>query len=659
MKHFVKIMCFVLVMLLGFSVLGCNDCNDNEETEHSLTEKGSIVKDGQSTYTIIIPEEPTECEQYASEELQSFIAQSTGVWLPVKGENLIAYSAESNIISLGQTQILSELFPDLDYSSLNGDGFYIKNADESLFITGAIDRGTLYGVYELLEINLGIKFLASDYTYVPEAAEMKLYDYDIKEVPDFQYRGVLTRSVFRTDADQAFYARSRQTHDLISVDDKYGGQIAFCRSTPEMSHNTMAYVPVSKYLATEEQKVSNRDMYTYDMSGTPYDICWTNGITEDGTIDQTKEVSTAKALVDSLKQFVTEEPDAEYFFIGQMDFKTCCTCASCQASTRQYAQSGTQIRMLNAVLREVQAWADTQPELNGKKIQVVTFSYLYSTDAPVVRDASTGEYVAVDESVVPDENMHIRLTPFNANWYYALSDPLQSATFREYLAQWGAICSKFMVWDYGADFSNFFRYLPTIQRIKKDLKAYQDIGVTYYMQQNAHTEYNTVLAVMDSYVINKMLWDTDRDPYALRREFISLYFGAGSDKALEAIEFADNYIFEAQVQTNGSFMWNEGTSAIYHKAPYLEHIYNLLEEGVAAVLQSSADAELKELYVKHFEQFELYPLYLMLINRQALYSDNQQMFRFVTDRFFEICDEYGVVDYAENTTIERLKLLYP
>ncbi len=656
MKRLVKIICLILSLSVIVSAFGCSCNPDSDNPQNKLNEKGFIVKNGQSTYTIVTAEEPTECEEYASQELQSFIAQSTGVWLPIKTENLVAYTKDSNIISLGQTEILKSLNLGLDFNTLNGDGFYIKNVDSSLFISGAIDRGTLYGVYELLEKNLGIKFLASDYTYVPEVSEMKLYDYNVKEVPDFEYRGVLTRSVFRTDADRVYYARTRQTHDLISVDKKYGGNITFCRQTLQMSHNTMEYVPTSEYLATEAQKVANKDMYTYDLAGNPYDICWTNGINEDGTIDQTKEASTAKAFVNSLKKFVLNEPDAEYYFIGQMDYKTCCTCPSCQASTTKYAQSGTQIRMLNAVIKEVQAWADTVKELNGKQIHIVTFSYVYSTDAPV-KMGDDGKYVAYDPTVIPDKNMYIRLTPFNANWYYALSDPNQRMNFRNYIAQWSSICSNFMVWDYGTNFSHFFSYFPTIQRIKTDLKAYKDAGVVYYMQQNAHTEYNAVLAVMDSYVFNKLLWDIDLDPYELRREFISLYFGEGADEALEAIEFMDGYYYQASVESNGASIMDN--SAVYHKAPYLERVRNLLNKGIEDVNASDATEEMKALYVKHLEQFKIYPLYLMLINRSVLYADNQAMFRTVTDEFFAICEKYGATDYAENIPISSLKLLYP
>ena len=312
--------------------------------------------------------------------------------------------------------------------------------------------------------------------------------------------------------------------------------------------------------------------------------------------------------------------------------------------------------MLNAVLREVQAWADTVEELNGKQINVVTFSYLYSTDAPVKMGAD-GKYEALDPTVVPAENMYIRLTPYLATWYYSLSDMRQVASFRDYIKQWSSICSKFMVWDYGADFSHFFHYLPTIQRIKTDLKAYKDAGVVYYMQQNAHTEYNAVLAVMDSYVFNKLLWNIELDPYELRREFISLYFGEGADETLDAIEFMDNYLYQASEETNGQSSWE--LSAVYHKAAYLEHVRDLLNKGIEDVKASSVSDELKDMYVKHLEQVKLYPLYLMLRNRQALYADNQAMFRTVTDEFFGICEKHNVSDWGENFSISSLKVLYP
>ena len=59
------------------------------------------------------------------------------------------------------------------------------------------------------------------------------------------------------------------------------------------------------------------------------------------------------------------------------------------------------------------------------------------------------------------------------------------------------------------------------------------------MQQNAHTEYNAVLGVMDSYVFNKLLWNIELDPY----EFKDL---------LQVLEYAqEEYKYRANFDNSG------------------------------------------------------------------------------------------------------------
>lgn len=652
---------FVLCAATLTGAFGCGGVpEETEKTEPEIdygVVLGEIVADRKSDYTVVVPEDYTACEMYAAEELQSILAQSTGIYLPIRSENQTLYNAEKKIISIGHTEILDRYPHGFDYTSLNGDGFYIKTFDKSLFISGAIDRGTLYGVYEFVERMLGVRFFAEDCTYIPEYSEIKLYKTNIKEVPAFQYRAALQRSIFRTDADRVLYARMRNTHEFITIDEKYGGQISWYAGSE--NHNTMKYVPLDKYYATPEQKEQNRDMYVFN-GDTPYDICWTNGLLEDGTVDQTREVSTIKAAIESLESFVADRPDCEFYMLGQMDFKTACTCRDCQESIRKYGQSGTIIRFANRLMKEVQAWIDEQPEYRGKTLNLVIFSYLYSSDAPVRYNDETKAFEPFDLSVVPDENMWIKLAPFNADRYHSLEDPDQvNKTFASYLDQWQAVTDNLMAWTYGAQYSHYFFYHPTVQKVKKEFTEFRDAGVTYMMEQLCTTERNSVQSTMDLYVMSKMLWDPDRDPYALRKEFVEHYVGAAGEEILSALEFMDEYYYQNQLETNGAFMYSGQIDAKYHPIEYLEQVYDMMEKGAADIRAADlTDAE-KDVYLKRVKKYKLIPLYMMLINRDVYFRDDPERYNGVTREFFAICDELGVEEYGETYSLESLKGKYP
>ena len=661
-KMFIKAITVMLCVITMFSAVGCS-CGggetgkDDNVIDDSIVH-GYIVKDGASDYIIVTPEEPSECIQYAAEEMQSLIAESSGVYLPIRTENLVNYTSESNIISIGQTEILNTYDHGFDYSTLNGDGFYIRTFDHSMFIAGGIDRGTLYGVYDFAEKIMGYGFYTSDYTYVPEISTLELNEIKIKEVPDFEYRAVLFRSVFRADADRTYYARLRQTHEFITVDEKYGGQISWLSVNGNTCHTTMGYVPVSEYYSTPEQKEANKDMYVID--GEPYDICWTNGLTADGKLDDTKEVSTIKAAIKSLKKFIEENPEKEYYPFDQEDFKTHCTCAGCNAVTSKYGFAGTEIRFINVLMEEVQKWLDSQPEYNGKQLKIVTFSYLYSTDAPVKATADGG-FEPIDETVIPNENLYIRIAPFDSNRYYALTDPKQTnPVYHSYYDQWGVLTDKFMSWTYTCNYSDYFIYYPTIQRMQLELEEFLGIGTDYMLIQECISEFNAIQSIINCYVYSKMLWDADLDPYELRRDFIEHYFGPEAETVQWVFEFFDEYYFENQENTNGRFFHSDLYSATYHPVNYLETALGKLDKSVENIANNTElSAQEKSDYTDRIDRVRLLCLYPLMHNRQIYYSDDAYKFNECAKEFFNTCESLGVVEYGEHLSISDLENKYP
>ena len=124
-----------------------------------------LAEEGQTKYTIVIGQDPDYGEKLASKELAHFLNQMPGADFPVKHDNTPATEFE---IVVGQTnrkhgeQIPEELKTD------NWEGFTILREDSKLFILGNIPRGTLYGVYDLLDVELGIRFLTAEVTHVPK-----------------------------------------------------------------------------------------------------------------------------------------------------------------------------------------------------------------------------------------------------------------------------------------------------------------------------------------------------------------------------------------------------------------------------------------------------------------------------------------------------------
>ena len=127
-----------------------------------------LVRDGKPLASIVIPAQPLPVESYAAQELQYHIEASTRARLAIVRENTqIPPSPPIARIYLGNCA--AALAEKIDTSQVAGNGYIVKTNSENLFITGKdsegdpldldTHEGTLFGVYDILENNLGVRWL--------------------------------------------------------------------------------------------------------------------------------------------------------------------------------------------------------------------------------------------------------------------------------------------------------------------------------------------------------------------------------------------------------------------------------------------------------------------------------------------------------------------
>ncbi len=126
-----------------------------------------LVQDGRPASVIVLPAQPSAVERYAAQELSEHLAKATGATIPVQNENALGGAATATRIYLGATQAAHTA--GLDGKKLPRETFTLRSSDKALFIVGRdeagdpLDRdtsaGTLFGVYEWLERELGVRWL--------------------------------------------------------------------------------------------------------------------------------------------------------------------------------------------------------------------------------------------------------------------------------------------------------------------------------------------------------------------------------------------------------------------------------------------------------------------------------------------------------------------
>jgi len=145
-----------------------------------------IVEDGKTPYRIVIGPGASPTEDFAAHELQGYIMQMSGVFLPMDKGNV---PVAGKRILVGRTAV-AKLRLKADESYLGPDGFVIKTIDDKILLVGGSPRGTLYSVYTFLEM-LGCRWLAPGIMgeVIPQLPNIAIAPIDHTERPDIPYRG--------------------------------------------------------------------------------------------------------------------------------------------------------------------------------------------------------------------------------------------------------------------------------------------------------------------------------------------------------------------------------------------------------------------------------------------------------------------------------------
>jgi hypothetical protein len=173
----------VHILLLSFLVFSPALCH-----VQSAEEQLQIVEDGKTPYRIVIGPGASPTEDFAAYELQGYIMQMSGVFLPMDRGNV---PVAGKRILVGRAAV-AKLRLKADESYLGPDGFAIKTIDDRILLVGGSPRGTLYSVYTFLEM-LGCRWFAPGIIgeVIPQLSNIEIAPIDHTERPDIPYRGFI------------------------------------------------------------------------------------------------------------------------------------------------------------------------------------------------------------------------------------------------------------------------------------------------------------------------------------------------------------------------------------------------------------------------------------------------------------------------------------
>lgn len=651
-KIFTKVIAAGLALTIAFSCVACSDCSncgkkESEisheyevgETEHYLIEKAK------SDYKIVISDEADNNEKTGAMEIQYFFKEASEITLPIVEDSQIAEN-EEKIISVGNTDFSKKAGVRADSAAIKAQGYVIKTDGKAVYVVGKTTLGTLYGAYDFLNYQIGFDYYFKDvYSFDCDAANLKLKEFNLTESPDIDEFTTPSGGLTYYDSVEARRMRVTAIKDwLLPI------------NTAHISvHNVNLLLPPAEF------KESHPKWYAADGQ-----LCFTAHGDEEEYKEFFEEI--VKVIKKGLK-----ESDANIFSISQLDVNTFCTCESCvEASNKYGANSSVLVLLLNELSDYFNEWFENDDEAEGGKqykrdLKLVFLAYQQVLDAPVTKDAKTGEYVASAPEMVCRDNVGIYFAADGYHYTYG-TDSENNAPIFESLKAWRALTDNFLFWLYDVNFSNYFYPYDSSYAKVEWYKFLNDCGTLVLNDQSQLQNKNggTAWTNLKNYLNAKLRWNVNANLDELTKKFFKACYKDCSEEmysvyiqfkahAAEMKEKAENNQYtNAKIGTIGSIYGQLADKELWSKA-LVESWYKTFAKAYEKAAELSKTDARYERVTFMIAQELVSPLYMMI----ALYGDeySSQDLDAYKAEFKAKCTEGKIVAYYDseiNGTIEKL-----
>jgi hypothetical protein len=551
----------------------------------------TIAGKGADPYRIILPTNAIPSERYAADELQRYLEKICGSKLPIAHD---ADAASSTEILLAENLHLKELREKIDFSKLGPDGFIIRIDGKRLIIAGGKPRGTLNGVYALLEEKLGVRWFTPELETVPKLEQVRLPKLDETRVPVLQNRDVFWREMKR-DAD--FAARHRLNGQHYGLTEKHGG--AFTVYFPFV-HSFDALVPQNLY-----------DQH-------PEYFPLINGQRKSGYVQRClSNPDVLKISGERVRQWLKEHPEANIISVSQNDTINNCRCDQCkELDDAEGSPAASLLKFVNAIAQDI--------ELDYPNIRIDTLAYQYTRKPP--------------KTIRPRHNVIVRLCSIEC----CFSHPLETCTsaknqrFQEDIVAWGPVAPLLYVWDYTTDFGHYQQPFPNFDSLQANVRFFVKHGVKSLFEQGNYSSGGAgEMEPLRAYLLAKLLWNPEIDLQKHMREFVTAYYGKAGPKIIEYVNAIHRPVRQDGVHIH---IFDKPSSS------YLKE--EVMREGERILQEAETLAENEE--IRFRVQVALLPVWYVKIANNRVTDDVRSN---LVKQFLAIARKAGISNISESTSL--------
>lgn len=561
-----------------------------------------IVKSGKSEYKILISESAKSdvyiC--FALLELREKIKESTGCLLevvydinePLNGKYLVIGETRlANIEDLGSKQ-----------TTLKKGGYVIATKDKNVFMCGANTESSMYAVMTFLKITLNFEqYFTNHYSLSKNVEVLPLYDFNVIDVPDFEYRMQSVGWIRYNDENRKRMKWTNETDWIIPVDEQKA-----------VWHNTFNYLPPTIY------KDEHPDWYSEPNAD---QICYT---AHGNAQERAKMI---KVVADRIITLFKMEKYRNYNHISVsiQDNQNCCTCETCLKAKQKYgADSAVMIMFLNDVAKVVEEWMQTPDGASYKRdFRILFFAYHATNQPPTVFNEQSGEFEPSAPEVVCHPNVAVYFAETNGDYTSNFHDKGTANTqIGENMLGWGKLSREIYFWSYSTNFSHHLIPYNSFDVVQEILKFAKDQNCKFVMIQDQWIQKGgeTGFGVFKNWLHSKLEWNVNADVESLKNQFFDNYFMQASATMKKLFE---EWIEWARWQ---KILGYEGARSVYYWAlrqdmwpkEKLEQWINYTEQAKKEIeVNKVADPILYEKLLNHIGMEAIAFKYLMI----RLYAD--------------------------------------
>lgn len=438
-----------------------------------------IAKDGNARCVIVTQLGATAAERHAASELASALEQITGA--KFQPQELTANVPESAIV-IGPGALAAKLFPEVQLSVFGGEEYIVRTKGKHLLLAGGRPRGTLYAVYRFLQDELGVRWFAPWASHFPKHPILSIGKLDRRGKPAFEYRDPFWFPAF--DGDWA--ARNFSVSQTARLKEHHGGQTVY----KGFVHTFYPLVPADPHFKTHPEWFS---LLKGKRVAEGAQLCTTDPVLRD-------------FMVERVKTWLRESPNANIVSVSQNDHFNPCECEHCAAvDEREGSHAGSLLELVNYVAEKI--------ELEFPNVLVDTLAYQYTRKAP--------------KTIRPRRNVIIRLCSIECNFAKPLEDPSNELFARD-IRDWQRLTDRLYIWDYTTDFAHYVMPFPNYFVLGPNARFFHRNGVVGLFEQGAYQSFGGEMSELRAWVLARLLWNPYQDDRQLIREFVAGYYGKAS-----------------------------------------------------------------------------------------------------------------------------------